>query len=196
MKQQGGRPPTPNLLTAMAIVAAVTVANCTKDDATALPDSPFPPGVDHRKEAVSGVEVGQRLMAAGEYELALDSFTRAALDEGMTPEILTGIGTANLGLGRLGQAEPMLRRAVGEAPDWPEAWNNLGVLLMEKGELSEAKQVFQKAYALDNGESDSIRDNLRIALAKSENVVHNEQQQEEFKLVQRGQGDFVIRKTP
>ena len=113
MKQQGGRPPTPNLLTAMAIVAAVTVANCTKDDATALPDSPFPPGVDHRKEAVSGVEVGQRLMAAGEYELALDSFTRAALDEGMTPEILTGIGTANLGLGRLGQAEPGGNRARG-----------------------------------------------------------------------------------
>ncbi|MCV2888267.1 tetratricopeptide repeat protein [Ruegeria aquimaris] len=180
----------------MAIVATVTVANCTRDDAAALPDSPFPPGVDHRKEAVNGVEVGQRLMAAGEYELALDSFTRAALDQGMTPEILTGIGTANLGLGRLGQAEPMLRRAVSEAPDWPEAWNNLGVLLMETGELSEAKQVFQKAYALDNGESDSIRDNLRIALAKSENVVHTEPQQEEFKLVQRGQGDFVIRKTP
>lgn len=196
MKRQGGRRATPILYKAMAIVAAVTVANCTKDDATAFPDNPFPPGVDHRKEAVSGVEVGQRLMAAGEYELALDSFTRAALDEGMTPEILTGIGTANLGLGRLGQAEPLLRRAVDEAPDWAEAWNNLGVLLMEKGELSEAKQVFQKAYALDNGESDSIRDNLRIALAKSENVVHNEQQQEEFKLVQRGQGDFVIRKTP
>lgn len=196
MKQQGGRPATPKLFKTMAIVAAVTVASCTKDDATALPDTPFPPGVDHRKEAVSGVEVGQRLMAAGEYELALDSFTRAALDEGMTPEILTGIGTANLGLGRFGQAEPMLRRAVDDAPDWPEAWNNLGVLLMEKGELAEAKQVFQKAYALDNGESDSIRDNLRIALAKSENVVNNEQQQEEYKLVQRGQGDFVIRKTP
>lgn len=172
------------------------MASCTRNDDIALPDSPFPPGVDHRKQAVSGVEVGQRLMAAGEYELALDAFTRAALDEGMTTEILTGIGTANLGLGRLGQSETMLRRAVEEAPDWPEAWNNLGVLLMEKGEIAEATAVFRKAYALDNGESDSIRNNLRIALAKSENPAINTEQKEEFKLVQRGQGDFLIRKTP
>ena len=114
----------------------------------------------------------------------------------MTTEILTGLGTANLGLGRLGQSEAMLRRAVEEAPDWPEAWNNLGVVLMEKGELAEATGIFRKAYALDNGQSDSIRDNLRIALAKSENPDNNAGQQQDYKLVQRGQGEFQIRKTP
>ena len=31
--------------------------------------------------------------------------------------------------------------------------------------------MFRKAYALDNGESDSIRDNLRLALAKTEKSV-------------------------
>ncbi|MCE8517746.1 tetratricopeptide repeat protein [Ruegeria pomeroyi] len=196
MTSTAAPPRPPRLVLAWAIVTAVTMASCTRNDDIALPDSPFPPGVDHRKQAVSGVEVGQRLMAAGEYELALDAFTRAALDEGMTTEILTGIGTANLGLGRLGQSETMLRRAVEEAPDWPEAWNNLGVLLMEKGEIAEATAVFRKAYALDNGESDSIRNNLRIALAKSENPAINTEQKEEFKLVQRGQGDFLIRKTP
>lgn len=191
----------PNLLFnfAKAAVLVVTVASCTSDEPPKLPelpDSPFAPGVDHSKKAVSGVEVGHRLMASGEYELALSAFTRAALDEGMSTEILTGIGSANLGLGRLGQAETMLRRAVEEDPDWPEAWNNLGVLLMETGETSEAIQIFRKAYALDNGESDSIRDNLRIALAKLENPVNNAGQQEEFKLVQRGQGEYLIRKTP
>ncbi|MCE8510659.1 tetratricopeptide repeat protein [Ruegeria pomeroyi] len=196
MTSTAAPPRPPRLVLAWAIVTAVTMASCTRNDDITLPDSPFPPGVDHRKQAVSGVEVGQRLMAAGEYELALDAFTRAALDEGMTTEILTGIGTANLGLGRLGQSETMLRRAVEEAPDWPEAWNNLGVLLMEKGEIAEATAVFRKAYALDNGESDSIRNNLRIALAKSENPAINTKQKEEFKLVQRGQGDFLIRKTP
>ena len=180
----------------LAIVALAAVASCTSDTLEELPDGPFPPGVDHKKEAVSGVEVGQRLLDAGEYELALDAFTRAALDQGMTTEILTGLGTANLGLGRLGQSEAMLRRAVKEAPDWPEAWNNLGVVLMEKGELAEATGIFRKAYALDNGQSDSIRDNLRIALAKSENPDNNAGQQQEYKLVQRGQGQFQIRKTP
>lgn len=196
MKNSGVSSPAPLKNLTLAIVASVTVASCASKQHDELPQDPTPPGIDHRKDAVSGVEVGQRLMDAGEFELALDAYTRAALDEGMTTEILTGIGTANLGLGRLGQAETMLRRAVEEAPDWAEAWNNLGVLLMEKGEVNEATQIFQRAYALDNGESDSIRNNLRIALAKSENPDNNAGQQEEFKLVQRGQGEFLIRKTP
>jgi len=79
-------------------------------------------------------------MAAQQYELALDAFTRAALNEGLTGEILNGMGTANLGLGRLGQSEELLRRAVKAEPDWAEAWNNLGVLLMERGEISEDRK--------------------------------------------------------
>ena len=89
-----------------------------------------------------------------------------------------------------------LRRAVKAAPDWPEAWNNLGVVLMERGKLAEAGAIFRKAYALDNGESDAIRDNLRLALAKSENPVNNSEQNQEYKLVRRGSSDFLIRKTP
>ncbi len=103
---------------------------------------------------------------------------------------------ANLGLGRLGQAEKMLRDVVAEEPDWPEAWNNLGVVLMERGKTAEAQLVFQKAYALDNGESDSIRDNLRLALAKVENPDNTVEQNEDYKLVQEGRSEFAIRKTP
>lgn len=179
----------------LTIAAAAAVVSCAPAQQE-LPTDPFPPGIDYRKDAVDGLEVGQRLLGAGEYELALDAFSRAALDHGMTTEILTGIGTANLGLGRLGQAEKMLRQAVAEAPDWPEAWNNLGVLLMEKGETAEATQIFRKAFALDNGQSDSIRDNLRIALAKLENPDNNAGQEQDYKLVQRGQGEFLIKQTP
>lgn len=182
------------LFLATAALSAVTACDLPSD--TAPPDTLFAPGVDLGGESVDGVEVGNRLMAASEYELALDAFTRAALDQGMTPEILTGLGTANLGLGRLGQSENILRRAVAAAPEWPEAWNNLGVVLMEKGEIGEATQIFRKAYALDNGESDSIRDNLRLALAKIENADNNGGQNKDYKLVRRGSSDFLIRKTP
>ncbi|WP_146344452.1 tetratricopeptide repeat protein [Phaeobacter marinintestinus] len=179
-----------------AIVAFATVAACAPEPLPGFEDDVYAPGVDHRKEAVDGIEVGNRLMEVEQYELALEAFTRAALVHGMTTEILTGIGTANLGLGRLGQSEENLRRAVAEAPEWPEAWNNLGVVLMERGKITEAQQVFQKAYALDNGESDSIRENLRVALSKSENSDNNSEQNEDYKLVQRGSGNFVIRKVP
>jgi len=196
MTRSGVSQATPLFRILPAIALCGAVAACTPAGTDELPGGLYPPGVDLKKEAENGVEVGGRLMAAGEYELALDAFTRAALDEGMTEDVLIGIGTANLGLGRLGQSEDLLRRATRDFPDSPEAWNNLGVVLMEQGQTPEAQQVFRKAYALDNGQSDSIRDNLRIALAKSENVDNNGGQNEEYKLVQRGSGDFLIRETP
>jgi tetratricopeptide (TPR) repeat protein len=182
------------LITAIAATAAM--AACMPGTITGPEGGPYAPGVNLKAAPEDGLAVGNRLMAAGEYELALEAFTRAALDQGMTAEVLTGLGSANLGLGRLGQAETMLRRAVEAAPDWPEAWNNLGVVLMERGKHAEASEIFHRAYALDNGESDAIRDNLRLALAKMENPVNNNEQKQEFKLVRRGSSDFLIRKTP
>lgn len=187
---------TPFYKMVFAIALSGAVASCASPPPDPLAGGPYPPGVDLSKEAEDGIEVGNRLMAAAEYELALNAFTRAALDQGMTEDVLIGLGTANLGLGRLGQSEELLRRATRDFPDSPEAWNNLGVNLMEQSEIAEAQLTFRKAYALDDGQSDSIRDNLRIALAKSENVDNNSGQNEEYKLVQRGSGDFQIRKTP
>ncbi|MBO9435593.1 tetratricopeptide repeat protein [Ruegeria sp. R13_0] len=167
------------------------VASCTEGS---LSDDLDAPGIDPTGQAEDSITVGNRLMAAGEYELALDSFTRAALDQGMTPQVLTSLGTANLGLRRLGQAETLLRRAVEDDTDWPVAWNNLGVLLMETGQYPEAEQVFRRAFALDNGESDAIRDNLRLAIAKMENPVNNTDQEQEYTLEQLGDGQFSLRK--
>ena len=157
------------------------------------PDNPFAPGVDLRQEAVDGVEVGHRLINAGEYELAINAFNRAALDKGMNTEILSGLGSANLGLGRLGQAELLLRRVVESDDALPEDWNNLAIVLMERGKLAEAQLTFRKAYALDNGESDAIRDNLRLALAKTEKSASNVIDDNNYKLVRRGSGDYLIR---
>ena len=142
-----------------------------------------------------GANMVRRLMAAGQHELALEAFTRAAADQGLTAEVLMALGSANLALGRLHQAEPLLRRAVKEEPDWAEAWNNLGIVLIEKGETAEASEVFRRAFALDNGQSDSIRDNLRLALAKMENSGYGEELEQEYKIVRRGHGDYLIRRT-
>ncbi|PCJ08998.1 MAG: hypothetical protein COB16_05425 [Rhodobacteraceae bacterium] len=194
MKTIGEAAPTPFRKTLIAIAACAVVASCGPE--TPDPMNPWAPGVDHRGQAEDGLEVGHRLMAARQYELALEAFTRAALDHGMTGEVLSSMGTANLGLGRLGQAEILLRRAVEAEPDWPEAMNNLGVLLMEQGKYAEAEQVLRRAYALDNGESDPIRENLRLALAKLENTANTSGQNQEYELVQRGRGNFLIRQTP
>jgi len=179
-----------------AIVALTLVAACGPDRISAPKDSPYAPGVNHRAASANELDVAHRLMAAGQYDLAMNAFTRAALQDGMSADILTGLGTANLKLGRLGQAEQMLRQAVKEAPDWPEAWNNLGVVLMERGKTGEATEIFRRAYALDNGESDAIRDNLRLALAKSEKSVNTDPQNQDYKLVRRGSSEYLLRTTP
>lgn len=176
----------------LAVILSGMTAACMPAPAH---DGPFAPGVDLSGEAVDGVEVGNRLLNAGQYELALDAFTRAALADGMTADVMIGIGTANLGLGRLGQAEKQLRQATEAFPDSPEAWNNLGVVLMETGQIPEAQLVFRKAFALDNGESDSIRDNFRLALAKSENPDITVPQ-EDYKLVRRDGGEYLLRPAP
>ena len=177
---------------ALLLTASFGLAACSTGGFSAQGDSPFAPGVNQRADAVDGIEVGHRLIAAGQYELAIKSFNRAALEQGVDSEILSGLGTANLGLGRLGQAEQLLRRAIKRTDALPEAWNNLGVVLMERGKTVEAEQIFKKAYALDNGESDAIRDNLRLALAKSENSGISDLNDNNYKLVRRGGGDYLI----
>ncbi|WP_375280304.1 tetratricopeptide repeat protein [Pseudooctadecabacter sp.] len=145
---------------------------------------------------IDGLLVGHRLMAAGEYDLALRAYLRAAGQQGLNVDTLSALGSANLKLGRLGQAEDLLRRAVEEDPTFAAAWNNLGVILMEQGKTPEAAQVFRRAFATDNGNSDEIRDNLRLALAKLEDPDNTvTQENEPFQLVRRGTGDFVLLST-
>ncbi|MEM9873022.1 MAG: hypothetical protein AAF822_17440, partial [Pseudomonadota bacterium] len=114
-----------------ALLLITALSACSTGGIDASQTGPFAPGIDPRAEAVSGVEVGHRLISAGEFELAIRAFNRAALDQGFDAEILSGLGTANLGLGRLNQAEQILRRATTEYEPYPETLNNLGVVLME-----------------------------------------------------------------
>lgn len=152
------------------------------------------PGINPRGEAVDGLLVGHRLMEANEPELALKAYLRAAAEEGITVDTLSAIGSANLALGRMGQAEQALRRALEIDPRFVPALNNLGVVLMERGKTGEARVVFQQAYALDSGQSDSIRDNLKLAIARTDTNVYDGGNEEkgEFQLVRREKGRYVL----
>ena len=103
-------------------IALTGLAACDSTGGLSAPEEQvMAPGIDLEAladaEGASNIEVGHRLISAGEYELAIRSFNRAALERGtLDAEILSGLGTANLGLGRLGEAEKLLERAV-ELPD-------------------------------------------------------------------------------
>jgi len=153
--------------------------------------NPYAPAGPGRGEAVDGLTVGHRLMAAGEHELALKAYLRAAAERGVTVDVLSALGSANLSLGRLGQAELLLRRALEVDETFVPAWNNLGVVLMEQGKIGEAVETFKRAFALDSGESARIRENLRLALARLQNPAYSAPDTN-FALVRRGNGEYLL----
>lgn len=168
------------------LMAAALLAACGDDGLNRSAGGVFAPGVAGQMQD-DGLIVGHRLMAAGEYELALDAYMIAAGQQGLNVDTLSALGSANLHLGRLGQAERLLRRAVEVDPDFVPAQNNLGVVLMEAGKIGEAAEVFRRAYATDNGNSDTIRDNLRLALSRLENPGYDTgQENAQFQLMRRG----------
>lgn len=176
---------------------AALAGACSDDRLSPLDQGMEAPRAATRGESsVDGLVVGHRLMAAGEYELALQEYLRAAGEQGLTPDVLTALGSANLQLGRLGQAERQLRRATKEDETFAAAWNNLGVVLMEQGNTGEAARVFRIAFALDSGESAEIRENLRGALARLENPAYTTENEPEYALVRGGSGEFRILSTP
>ncbi len=176
----------------IVLCAALSVLSACSTGGLNRPDGVYAPGVAGDTD-VDGLLIGHRLMAAGEHELALKAYTRAAAQQGLNVDTLSALGSANLKLGRLGQAETLLRRAVDEDPDFVPAWNNLGVLLMEQRKFGEAAEVFRRAFATDNGNSEQIRNNLRLALAKRDDPFYVETNEDElFQLVRRGSGQTVL----
>jgi Flp pilus assembly protein TadD len=147
-------------------------------------------------EAVDGLDVGHRLMSAGEYELALRAYYRAAAQQGASVDVLSAIGSANLRLGRVGQAEQVLRRALEQDDSFVPALNNLGVVLVERRQWGEAAHLFRAAFALDSGRSTEIRENLTLALANLENSGYTAENNDNFALVRRGNGRFLLLATP
>lgn len=171
------------------------IAAALRSPAINTGDTSFAPGIDRGGPDVDGLLVGHRLMSAGQHELALKSYLRAASQRGATVDVLSAIGSANLALGRLGQAEQILRRAIEQDPSFVPAQNNLGVVLMEAGKTGEARRVFQKAFALDSGKTDMIKENLKQAIAASENSIYLDNdtaKKPSMLLVRRGQGSYVL----
>ena len=184
----------------LAVITTCVLFACTQPQATpltALGEGPNAPSdADNISEVVDGLIVGHRLMAAGEYELALRAYTRAAGEQGLNADVLSALGSANLKLGRLGQAKKLLKSAVEKDPKFVPAWNNLGIVLSSEGNLREAKRVFQLAYGLDNGNSEVIRTNLTKIIAKIENSSYTvENNKNEFDLVRRGNGRYLLLRT-
>lgn len=177
------------------LLAALALTACDNGIAGrgAVADDPLAaPGAASEADIVDPLLVGDRLLAAGEPELALDSYIRAAAGpRGVTSDLRIAMAQANIGLGHLGQAERLLRDVVAEEPRNAPALNNLGVVLLELGETGEAHRMFRSAFALQP--SPEIRENLRVSGAKLEGAVYIEPRDNIFRLTRRENGVYDLR---
>lgn len=173
---------------ALAVFAALALGGCGAGGAG---DPLAPPGVARGADIVDPLIVGDRLLAAGEAELALDSYLRAAAGpRGATPEVRVAMAQANVALGRLGQAEQLLRGVVAEEPRNAPALNNLGVVLLELGRTGEAHGLFRSAFALQP--SPEIRENLRVSGARMAGAVYTGANEDAFTLTRRDNGIYDL----
>ena len=180
----------------IAAVFLGMAAACTSEPGQLSPDKvgpPAPPGL--RAETVDGLTVGHRLMAAGEYELALKSYTRSISEQGLNADNLSAIGSANQKLGRLQQSRTFLSMAIDQDDKFVPAWNNLGVTLTGLGEFYEAREAFRVAFSLDAGRSQEIRQNLILAEANVATLATAESPQTDLLLVRRGNGRYLLLST-
>lgn len=175
---------------ALIILAACNSANFQLGDGERVgPAAPF--GTE-RVGSVDGMTVGDRLMEAGEFELAIGAYRRSAAEDGIFAETLSAMGSANLRLGRLHQAKTLLDRALEIDDQSVSAWNNLGVVLMNLNEANQAKAAFRVAFGLDNGDSDLIRDNLILAEKLVRDQAIAERDLADFSLVRYGNGQYFL----
>ncbi|MEM8740510.1 MAG: tetratricopeptide repeat protein [Pseudomonadota bacterium] len=138
------------------------------------------------------VEVGRKLLAAGEAELALVRFQEALATQPSSVEALLGLGVASQQLGRLAQAEKFFVRAVDVAPENSMAWNNLGVARYNRGNILGARAALRTAFALDGGQTDEIRTNLTLVEFVSPDRVDVDAVSAQFELVRTGDGTYQL----
>lgn len=100
-------------------------------------------------DAWTAYRLGEAYTAVGNYGTALSYFTEAVAREPLNLDYLFKQATAMVFNGDNRSGEGVYRKIIAENPNYEKAWNNLGVILMSRGEVREAETCLVKAVALD-----------------------------------------------
>ncbi|NMC00536.1 MAG: tetratricopeptide repeat protein [Thermoanaerobaculaceae bacterium] len=65
-------------------------------------------------------------------------------------KMVFNLGQENFSCGRVEKAKSLFKKAIKIYPELKEAYNNLGILLKEEGDIKEAIECYKKAIEIDN----------------------------------------------
>lgn len=173
---------------ALFFLACAALAGCQEPADARPPPPPDDP-----------IEIGKRLLAENQPELALSAFNLGVASAGSAEAravALTGAGVALLKLGRGGEARRLLEAALSLDPELATAHNALGVAHHDAGRYAAATASFRRASELTGGGDPEIRANLGMAEAALGDQTANAPTLDEFDydVIQYGHG--VYRLTP
>ena len=106
--------------------------------------------------------VGDLCYEAKNYIRAVDFYEMSyEFDDGQ-PRILFRYGTSLWLLERWTEALPLLEKYTSLAPHDPKGWNNLGVVLREKGDVTRSTECYKRALEID-ASLDVVKKNIETA---------------------------------
>lgn len=98
---------------------------------------------------------GLALMARGEYDGALDYYTRALELQPRYAFVHINLGVVSNAMGNLDVAEDHFRQAIEYGPDLPESYFYYGRVLRQHGRVAEARSNLERALTLSPGRMDA-----------------------------------------
>ena len=116
------------------------------------------------KHLESLINIGGIHLARGEADLAMKAFTGALKGHDL-PIVRANLAVSYMQLDLLAEAETELKRALSMDPNLPDAWVNLGTVLLRSGRLEESLEANQKALAISD-QFAMAHNNLAVALAE------------------------------
>jgi tetratricopeptide (TPR) repeat protein len=106
--------------------------------------------------------VGDLCYEAQNYVRATDFYEMSySFDDGQ-PRILFRYGTSLWLLDKWSKALPLLEKYTSLVPNDPKGWNNLGVVLREKGDVKKSTECYKRALEIDPS-LDLVKKNLETA---------------------------------
>ena len=128
---------------------------------TSSPTERVPPTADVFRNSDYHLNRAIFFQQSGEWEKALQNYTKAAELNPDNPDIYNNKGVIYKELGQYDQAIEEFLRAVYLKPDYGKAYNNIGVVYYLKKNYNGAIQNYQKAIEIDPGNLEALN-NLAI----------------------------------
>ena len=144
----------------------------------------------HPSQAGFYAELGQGYRAANDLAKAIPYFEEAQRRE-PTAFRLVQLGNALMENRQLAQAEEVLRRAVGLAPDEPSGWATLGWVLWQQDKGAEARADLERAVALDPDVPEAHNNLANVAWGTGDQAAAEQQFREALR-IQPGIADWRL----